>query len=119
MARYRLIHDELQIDDGAGVVLWSGKPLSCSVTLVLPGLGGDYCVVLLDPDAKLKGAFRNLLRVSTDGVVAWRARLPTTGDDCYVSARWVDGTLVANSWSGYRVVIDSETGDIVNSTFTK
>jgi len=119
MVRFSLVADELQIDNGAGVVLWSGKPQGYAVSAVLPGVRSDDCLVLLNPDAQRQGPFRNLLRVSSNGAVVWNAQLPTRESDCYTSVRWVEDSIVANSWTGYRVVIDGATGDVLNSSFTK
>ncbi len=64
--------------------------------------------------------FQNLLCVGGDGRVAWTAPLPTASNtDAYVSFHLDKDVVDANSWSGYRVWIDSSSGEIRNKAFAK
>jgi hypothetical protein len=52
-----------------------------------------------------------------DGTIVWRA----SGfdiDDCWTSVRWADG-LVANTFSGYAVNLNPDTGEEVSRVFSK
>jgi hypothetical protein len=85
--------------------------------LKLPDSGDE--VVLFEYEAG-SVADRNLLRVRTDGSVAWVAELPDPpGADAYVGA-WLRPTHIeAQSFSGWHVWIDIDTGHIERSEFTK
>jgi hypothetical protein len=104
--------------DDADVLQWSGNLLGGGAQAVLPIAGSDDAIVLVAWSVSSQGAFRNLLRVSTDGAIVWRAGLPTDRDS-HVSVEWVGARLMANSWSGCRVEIDADTGHPVQSVFTK
>lgn len=76
-------------------------------------------MVLLDYMAQPSGPFENLVRVDGQGRVVWRAPPPPGSvGDAYVSFS-VEGDNVANSWSGYRVILDAATGKICESRFVK
>jgi hypothetical protein len=82
--------------------------------------GSSDAIVLLNPDACRGGPFRNVLRLSMDGVVIWQAQLPgRQNDDSYVSVRWMGERLVANTWSAYLVHLDADSGQLLEVTFTK
>jgi hypothetical protein len=53
----------VQVLDDSGELLWSGKPSGRDASLVLPVPGSRDAIVLLTPDAQLKGRFGNLLRI--------------------------------------------------------
>ncbi len=63
----------------------------------------------------------NIELLSPDGSVIWRAKLPddTTNPDCFVHVAWDGNLLRANSWSGWVVWIDPETGRTVRAEFVK
>ena len=66
--------------------------------------------------------FPNLVRVSPDGEIRWRAMPPALepgAHDSWVAFRAKSGGLSANSWSGFYCKIDPETGAIVSAEFTK
>jgi hypothetical protein len=90
----------------------------------LPVPGSTDTIVLLDPDqSPMTGPFHNLLRYDSAHHTIWTATLPDLyapgRPDCYVSVRWEDDTLDANTWSGHRVRLDPATGAIVATTFVK
>lgn len=66
------------------------------------------------------GRHRNIVCVADDGSVVWRAELPPGSQpDAYVAVSVGDTEISASSWSGYRVVLDAETGRILRSDFVK
>lgn len=78
-------------------------------------------VVLLDPDADLglQDQYRNLIAVTTNGSVLWRAELPTERrSDVYwrIASK---SPLVASSFSSYDCEIDVHTGTINRANFYK
>jgi hypothetical protein len=119
--RYAALGEDLVVQDAAGTrTVWRGRPDGHPVRSVLPVADASGCIVLLDYSRGPPGAFPNLIRCRPDGSVEWRAALPTTaGSDAYVRVSWDEGRLLANSWSGYQVVVDPDTGRITSSTFTK
>jgi hypothetical protein len=86
-------------------------------------------IVLLDPDAYLKdpaygkerrrgdGALRNLRALSMSGQPLWEARFPEAADYYYkvVERR----PLTVLSFSSFRCVIDTVTGQIISKEFCK
>lgn len=63
---------------------------------------------------------RNLMRVDRDGNVLWKASpVDTGGRDCFVHLEWDGQTLLANTFSCYRVSIDPDNGDVTILHFTK
>jgi hypothetical protein len=91
---------------------WSAKSISA-----IPH--SSDCIVLCDPDDEPRGAYRNLLRVSSDGLVVWQADLPSSENDCYVAVQLRDDILSANTFSCFAVRLDLVTGRILTKTFTK
>lgn len=76
-------------------------------------------VVLYVPD-RTTYRLQNIARIRPDGSQVWLAQLPPeTGPDCYVGMSRREGRLEAGSWSCFIVVLDEETGQILNSTFHK
>jgi outer membrane protein assembly factor BamB len=110
----------MTIRDGqGGKVLWSGLPAGRRVMSLAPSRDGRRCVVLGQWDGQVKND-RNLFCVDAAGTTIWIAETPDrSGPDAYVSLRVVDGRVVANSWSCYRVVLDDSTGEILETVFTK
>lgn len=104
--------------DDADVLQWSGDLLGGGAQTVLSIARSDDAIVLVTWSVPSQGAFRNLLRVSRDGAIVWRAALPTDRD-AYVSVEWQGARLMANSWNGYRVELDTGTGRPLQTVFTK
>jgi hypothetical protein len=84
--------------------------------LTLPG--GDGYLVLLDFSATKKPTFENLFKVGTDGAIVWKAELPRS-PDAFVSMRHCGKHVEAQTWNGYRVEIDLESGRATNTWFVK
>jgi hypothetical protein len=62
----------------------------------------------------------NLERLSHDGATIWRAKLPTSdGVDCFVSVTWDADCLRANTWGGWAVWLNPETGEALRMQFVK
>ena len=99
-----------------------GKVLGVTVLDVkeLPTEGS--VLVLLDYMEMGEGPARNLAKFTEQGALVWIADLPETAGshDCYLSMDLSDdGTVLANTWNGYRVTIDGETGKVLGQKFTK
>jgi hypothetical protein len=82
---------------------------------------GRLVIILFSPDSNRRkfGQFHNVVAVDHDGNTVWRAELPTssTGDRYYKIVR--HDPLKVYSTQSYDVVLDSETGRILESKFTK
>ncbi len=90
--------------DGGSVVKMSATPESDGCAVVLFGTHVEQR--------------RNLLRVATDGSILWRAATPP-GEFGYSNV-WLDaGKLYAFASSGYLILLDSDTGAILEEVFTK
>ncbi len=66
---------------------------------------------------------RNLIRTDDKGVELWRAKPPlfdsTTHEDCFTNVMWDGSALTAHSFTGYRVAVDLDTGQVTVLEFTK
>lgn len=87
-------------------------------TTVQPVPGSSDELVLLDYMGG-PNVFANLFRRTPAGVDVWRAAPPSTGPDAWVSAAVEGDRVLAQSWSGWRVVLDLATGVEIDRTFTK
>lgn len=78
-------------------------------------------LVLLDYMEMGDGGARDLAKFTKQGALVWIADLPKAdSSDCYVSIDLtVEGAVLANTWNGYRVTIDGETGKVLGQVFTK
>src|SRR5688500_3209316 len=78
---------DLWIADSSGVV-WHGQPDDAPARLAIALPATDDAIVLLDPDSAPRNAyggltcFQNLIRVTTDGQVGWRAGAVEDKDIC-------------------------------------
>ncbi len=84
----------------------------------LPFNYGSMCVILLDPDSSNELRFENLFCINRKGAVVWRAHLPGSPDS-FISAFESEDGIVANTWSGFHIVIDKDTGKEKIRQFTK
>jgi len=111
---------KLVAKESAGRVLWSGRPDGAAPRTVVPVPDGQDCIVLLRYEDSDAHPFANVLRVTPNGSVLWRAPLPSEEpNDAYVSLSKAAEGLVANSWSGYWVRLDEASGRILERVFTK
>jgi len=115
---------DYNIENGQLVIceLVSGEVIRCGfevpVLQMLPLSIGDGCLVLLDPDATEKPTFENLLKIQSDGSVQWRTPLPDS-NDFFVRMEKCGEHIEANTWNGYRVEIDLNSGRTKNLRFVK
>jgi len=72
---YELLSGEVVAREGNGRVRWRGRPDGYPAKAVVPLPDSDDAVVLLDYVAGPKN-FANLVRLTPDGRVAWRASPP-------------------------------------------
>ena len=79
---------------------------------------GSDRIILIAPEAHPRSAFRNLLRVDLDGLVIWRAALPSD-PDVFLSVTLAAGSLRANTWSGFCLLLDATTGAELDRVFVK
>lgn len=82
-------------------------------------IGSDF-ILLLDPDERPGSVqFPNLIRITGDDAIIWRAKLPSMP---YVFVDFnlddADG-IEASSFSGYVVKIDMSTGEELSRAWTK
>jgi|HubBroStandDraft_1064217.scaffolds.fasta_scaffold1214561_1 outer membrane protein assembly factor BamB len=115
---YRISGGNLEVLDAMDAVRWAGKPKGMRPTSLLPIQGSNDCIVLCDPGAQPRG-FKNLFRVTPNGDVAWEADLPSSGEDFYLSVRYTNDVVLANTWSGFLVQLDLNTGRVARRTFVK
>jgi outer membrane protein assembly factor BamB len=83
--------------------------------------GSDGVLALLSAPPTGANRIQNLVFVDGDGEVRWRAKLPSNvAVDSYVAVT-LDGSaqLLASTWSGHQVILDGDTGEIVDSRFSK
>jgi hypothetical protein len=118
MMTYTIFEEELLVFDmESGEPVWAGKPDGRTPVEVLPIPKGDDCIVLVDWSSPPKQA--NLIRVTAQGGVAWRAQLPNPPGDAYTEMDWGSEGLTGYSWSGYAARINVETGKIEEMEFVK
>lgn len=100
--------------------LWTGLPDGMRVLDLRVASDGCSAIALLDPPVG-GGRVRNLVRITSDGGVAWRGELPEGGaTDAFVGLDiGIDGVVLASTWSGYRLWLDPVTGQLLGQEFTK
>lgn len=98
-----------------------GKLLGVTVLDVKELPAENSVIVLLDYIDMGERPARNLAKFSEQEALVWIADLPEADSrECYVSMDLaVDGAIFANTWNGYRVTIDGETGKVLAQVFTK
>jgi hypothetical protein len=97
---------------------WSGHYNGVAIQSAIPIDDGKRCILLLDPDADQRSAFENLLCIDQKGDIVWTAELPTSSDAFVAIAPSKEG-IWANTWSGFRVLIDEQSGEELKRTFVK
>lgn len=101
-----------------GTHSWSGSYEGIPVRTAIPLNEGRRWIILLDPDADLRSAFENLLCIDQNGVLVWKAKLPTSSDVFVAVAVDPEGILGA-TWSGFNLRFDENTGAEVDRVFVK
>lgn len=61
----------------------------------------------------------NLARIRPDGSEAWRVFPPTATKDCWVAAALEAAGLRAQTFGGWSILLDPETGTAIERAFTK
>jgi hypothetical protein len=75
-------------------------------------------LILLDPGSSKQPTFENLF-LRHNGRVKWKAQLPQS-HDAFVSVRLTEsGEIEANTWQGFLVKVDLETGKTTKKDFVK
>jgi hypothetical protein len=95
--------------------LYKGIPIAKAAVLE----GEMRCLVLLDPHNRPEQRrFQNLFCISCNGETIWTAPLPET-HDAYAYFRLSGERIMANSYSGFLVTLETNTGRVVDQVFTK
>ena len=94
---------------------WEGNYEGTKVIAALPF--GSRCLILLDLVPGRSGSFQNLICVESDGKVVWRAQ-HLQSHDPFVGIHFNE-KLYANTYRGYRVRLDPQTGRILETEFVK
>jgi hypothetical protein len=87
--------------------------------LVVPGSTDTIVLAYPDPAGSLLEPSRNIIRRDEQGKILWDVEPLPEAEDCFVKVWWEGEFLLANSWSGYLVTIDPETGIWLDSVFVK
>ena len=82
--------------------------------ITLPNDGGQ-----LELPGTEDGFISTIICARPDGSIAWQALPPAGGRDVWVSVALEGDSVVANSWSCFRVVYDVTTGSETARHFTK
>ena len=86
-------------------------------------LPNDLTVTLYDWMAEDVRDGRNLIATNRDGVEIWRAKPVVFNDprqqDCFTSIHWDGVSLLAFTFSCYKVSVDQDSGDVTILEFTK
>jgi hypothetical protein len=101
-----------------GSYSWSGQYGGMSLKGAVPIDKGRRCILLIDPDASKSTVFENLLCIDQGGGLIWTAKLPSSPDVFISVSGGADG-IRANTWSGFRVSLDENTGIEKRREFTK
>jgi hypothetical protein len=102
-----------------GSLAWSGQYNGVAIRSAVVIDGGKRCVLLLDPDANLSSAFENLLCIDHMGRTVWTAKLPNEYQDVFVAIHPQKEGIWANTFSGFRILIDEHSGVELRRSFVK
>lgn len=90
-----------------------------SMLSTMPVPDSDETLVLAPTDDGF-GYAASITRRGIDGSIRWRAIPPRVEPrDAWTVVRLEGPRVIANTWSGYLVQLDLETGDEIARTFTK
>jgi hypothetical protein len=101
-----------------GSYSWSGKFKSVDIRLAVPIENGERCVLILDPDSSTRSRFENMICIDRIGDINWIAKLPTN-PDVFLDVQATDEGLVAKTWSGFKLILNPNTGAELERTFVK
>jgi len=92
------------------------ESIGVPVAATLP-VEGDLIVLFDYYEARQKHVWDNLMRVSPDGTIVWRAS-PSSSTARFTKIEWREGTLMA--WTEDCILrLDAASGRILESTFMK
>lgn len=95
------------------------RPDGLEVSEVVPSGDGRSAFTLLDASSRT-GRVQNLVKVTEAGAMGWRAELPVAeATDSYVAMQLRSDGLLAWTWSGFRVLVDSSSGRLLSWVFAK
>jgi hypothetical protein len=113
------LHHGIVVSQNAdGSRSWSGHHNGVSIKCAIPIGDGKRCILLLDPGANQCSVFANLLCIDRKGNPIWTAKLSEI-PDVFLSITASREGIWAHTWSGYRVLLDENTGAELKSTFVK
>lgn len=101
-----------------GSYSWLGQYNGMSIQQAIPIDEGAHCVLLLDPDASGRSAFKNLLCIDVKGWPIWSAELPAS-PDVFLDVSLNSEGLLAHTWSGMAIILDGNTGRELHRKFNK
>ena len=121
LIRYDVIDGSLILFGGKNTsASCPGLPAGFHVAEAFVAPGGEDPIVLLVYSEKRYGQCQNLIWMGSADEIRWAAKLPEgSGTDSFVSMDVHNRCLIANTWSGYRVQVDWESGRSENRSFTK
>lgn len=90
--------------------------LSMLTTMPIPDPDDALDLALTDDDL---GYAASMTRRGSDSSVRWTAMPKVEPQDPWTVVRLEGPRVIANSWSGYLVQLDLDTGDEIARTFTK
>jgi hypothetical protein len=111
-------HGVVVSQNADGSYSWSGQYNGAPIKRAVPSEDGNYCILLLDPDANNGRSFENLLCVDRTGNPVWTAKLPET-QDVFVDIALTREGLQAWTWSCFMILLDRSTGAELKRVFTK
>jgi hypothetical protein len=113
------LQDGIMVSQQAdGSLSWSGQYNGIAVRSAVPIEDGKRCILLLDPDANRNPTFENLLCIDQMGNRVWTAKLPTSPDVFVTLDARAEG-IWANTWSGFKVLLDRHSGLELKRAFVK
>ncbi|NML29630.1 hypothetical protein [Paraburkholderia antibiotica] len=101
-----------------GSYSWLGQYDGMSIKKAIPMGEGTCCVLLIDPDASNRSAFENLLCIDVNGRPTWIAELPTS-PDVFLDVSLGSEGLIAHTWSGMQILLDTKSGIELDRKFNK
>ena len=101
-----------------GCYSWSGQYKGIAIKKALPIGSGKQCILLLDPDATNRSVFENLICIDQSGEPVWTAKLPSNPDSFLDIALCSEG-MSATTWSGFKILLDPNTGKEMKRHFVK